>query len=487
MKYLSGAVLLWLGIVAGAGPDPGGQNAFYSPSEWESITVTRYASLVVPGSRYTAVATTGGLLLHDRLLDRWRAPLTSADGLPEGAIEGVSMASDGTIAVRAGSGEIRVEPATGYLRSDRFPELPPVPTAPLPANLFTDPDYQYLSDGRIIGPLSISAPVTDVRVGEGAELWLTTWGLGAGEADLRIGQLRMRPHGLWIGDVRAMVVTVDRLIAGGSGDLRATGGLTEWQFAQDAWSYELAGEAIGLLSDRVFDMTRSGREIWLAVDIGVARRDATGRWKTWTERNGLPDHRVTAIASGSGAIWVGTRRGTVAIAGDSLSVTALPVEALITDIAAGDGVTWFATDIGALGYRGDWPTGTLFTLSHPEDTLGGRIDAVGTWKDEVWWAGSRGITAYDAASGEWLPVPGPGPLLPGEATSLVLDGTNVWVTTTRGVWRLIRDSEQWYHYDEADGLIDARVWCSALLGDTIWFGTRRGITRFDFSRRRQLP
>ncbi len=365
--------------------------------------------------------------------------------------------------------------------------MPSVPTTPLPDNLFTDPDYQYLSDGRIIGPLSITAPITDIKSGEGADLWLATWGLGVGEADLRIGQLRMRPHGLWTGDVRGMIVTDDRLIAGGSGDLMATGGVTEWQFARDDWSYLLAVETIGLLSDRVFDMTRSGRELWLAVDVGVARRDEAGRWRTWTEQNGLPDHRVTAIAAGSGAVWVGTRRGTVAIAGDSLTVTALPYDALITDIAAGAGLTWFATDMGALGYRGEWPSGTLFTLSHPEGALGGRLDAVGTWKDEVWWAGSRGIIAYNADTGEWLPVPGPGPLLPGEATSLVLDGENVWVTTTRGVWRLIHESRQWHHYDEEDGLIDTRVWCSALLGDTIWFGTRTGITRFDFSRRRRRP
>jgi len=487
VRFLPGAVLLFLGITAGTGHSHGRQNALYSPEEWESITVTRFASQVVPGTRYTAVATTGGLLLYDHLRRRWRNPLTPADGLPAGAIERIGIGSDGTIVVVTGSEEVRVDPSTGYLRSDRFPEMAPPPSPSLPTNLFSDPGYLYLGDGRIRGPLNVVAPVTDIRAGEGSDVWMTTWGLGLGYADMRTLQLEMMPHGLWSGDVRALVVTDDMLIAGGPGDFRSTGGVTEWRMAGDTWEYVLADETMGLLSDRVVDLALDGPEVWMAIDAGVARREQSGRWRTWTERDGLPDHRTTSITVGCGAVWLGTLRGAVAITGDSLTGVPLPWEAVVRDMAAGEGAVWFATESGSWGYRGTWPDGTLFRLRHPDGRLDATVDVVGTWGDEVWWAGSRGMVAYDSGSGEWLPVPEVGPLLPGEATSLTLDDANVWLTTIRGVWRLIRDSGQWYHYDESDGLLDSRVWCSALTGNTIWFGTRAGITRFDFSLRRKTP
>lgn len=463
------------------------QSTLYEPEEWESVTVTRFALGILPAARYVGVVTAGGFLIYDRLSNRWRNPITRADGLPEGNIESISQGIDGTFIVRTRRSAVSIEPSRGVVRTDYMQQVPSPPVQPLPSNLYTDPDYHYLGEGRLTGPAGITVDILDAKTDDQGGMWLATWGLGAGRADLRTLQLDMKPNGLWSSDVRALVINAGRIVAGGFGDFRSKGGISEWNIGADRWTYILAPETPGLLSDRVAGLVQEDRNLWVAVEGGVARRTAGGRWRSWTESNGLPDGRTTAIAAGSGAVWLGTLRGAVAIAGDSIATLPLYRDEVVRDIATGAGGVWWATDSGAYLYRGKWPTGALMRIDHPQKQLEGQIDAVGTFGEEVWWAGYRGIVAYNSGNGTWLDVPAAGPFFPGEITDIALDETNVWITTTQGVWRLIRSREEWYRYDEVDGLLDRRVWCVAIDGQVAWFGTAEGITRFDWRMRRRAP
>jgi len=464
------------------------QQERYTPAEWESITVTRFVRDLAVGPRYAAAASEGGLLIYDRMLRRWHYPLTRADGLPDDVVLAVSVAADGGLLISTRSERGVVDPTTGRYRTDPFTRAQAPPAAPpLPANLFASGDYQYLADGSVAGPRGAAAPVAARASDDEAGLWLGTWGLGVGRADLRTLRLEMLPWGLWSEDARAVAVNGDLVVTGGLGDARTPGGITELDLGDGSAAWLLAADQRGLRSDRVYDLAWEGRALWAATDGGLSRRDGGGRWRTWSRSQGLPDDGAIAVAVGAGAVWAGTWQGAVVIDADTLRVLSIPRQAAVVDIAASEEAVWWATTHGAFVYRGRWPDGTLARLDHPEGRLDGQVDAVGTWGNETWFAGPFGLVGYDAADGTWLVAPPVGPFVPGEVGDIALDADNVWLATGNGVLRLIRSVGSWHRYGPEDGLLTRTVRTVVLDGSVAWFGTDRGLTRFDHRLRRKTP
>jgi ligand-binding sensor domain-containing protein len=400
----------------------------------------------------------------------------------------VTFTPTGTFLLTTRSEQGVVDPSTGRYRPDPFtrPPAPPEDPSP-PANLFAGMDYQYLADGTIAGPRGSAAPVSATAADDDAGLWLGTWGYGVGRADLRTLRLEMMDWGLWSEDARAVAVAGDQLVAGGLGDARTSGGLTEIDLRRRTARWLLAIDETGLRSDRVYDLALEGRALWVAGEGGVSRRDARGRWQTWGSGRGVPEDGALSVAVGAGAVWVGTWHGAVAVAADTLRTLAIPRQAVVVDVGAGDRGAWFATSHGAYVYRGRWPEGRLARLEHPEGRLAGQVDAVGIMEDEVWFAGPFGLVGYDAERGGWLPVPRVGPFVPGEVSDIAVDAENLWLATGNGVLRLIRETGIWHRYGPEDGLISRTVRTVVLQGTTAWFGTDRGLTRFDYRMRRKTP
>jgi len=461
------------------------QDIMYSPEEWQSVTMTRFARASAVGPRYVGVASSGGLLFYDRMQDRWSMPLTRSDGLPETDIRAIGREESGGFYVETRRGSGVVEPSEGRFRSDPFASPQRVRRAELPANLFAGPRFQFLGPGGgIAGPADVRAEIMDVTADEGSGLWIATWGLGVGRAELRARRLEMLPHGLWTPEVRAVAVRPGALAAGGTGQQYGSGGISRWERGRDRWEWDLAAQEPGLLGDRVWALAWQGRVLWAGLDGGLARRSVSGRWKTWTTAQGLPDARVTALAAGEESVWVGTGRGAAVVVSDTLRWIGLPRSASVRAVAAGQGGAWFASSLGAFVWRGGGSEGSLARLQHPEGRLGSGADAVATGDGEVWWAGPMGVLRYQPTEGTWLDVPPRQPFRPGEVRGMAVDGENVWVATMDGLHRLIRSTGQWFRYDEADGLLDQRVLCIALHEAEVWLGTPRGLTRFDTRLRR---
>ena len=476
------------GAVPDHGAEPPEQQQRFAPHEWESITVTRFVRSVATGPRYVGVGTEGGLLIYDRVAHRWRNPLTSADGLPDNVVLEVSFTADGRMLVVTRAEQGVVDPSVARYTPDPFARPAPLEQpAGLPPNLFTGPGYQYLSNGAIGGPAGLIAPVMTRAADDDAGLWLGTWGLGSGRADLRTLSLEMLPQGLWSADVRALALLDGSLVAAGIGDFQTSGGISVIDPDGGGSSYLLAAEEIGLRSDRVYGLAAEGRRLWVATDQGLARRDSSGRWRTWTRAQGLPGQIATAVTVAAGSVWVGTDHGAAVVTADTLTTVAVPGSAVVLDIAATEGAVWWATTQGVYGYRGAWPGGSLARLEHPRGRLDGQVDAAGAWKDEVWFAGAAGVVAYDAAAGTWQEVPPVGSFSPGEVSDIALDEENVWLATGDGVLRLIREAGTWHRYGPEDGLIGRPVQAIVLEGSLVWLGTARGVSRFDTRLRRRTP
>ena len=78
-------------------------------------------------------------------------------------------------------------------------------------------------------------------------------------------------------------------------------------------------------------------------------RDARGKWRTLTTRDGLADDYALSVQEIDGRIWIGTLRGLTVIDGEQ--VINLGVEAGLSgnevhDAVAHRGAVWVATDGG---------------------------------------------------------------------------------------------------------------------------------------------
>jgi len=182
--------------------------------------------------------------------------------------------------------------------------------------------------------------------------------------------------------------------------------------------------------------------LWVATGGGLLRIPYDGgpdRW--WTTADGLPDHRLTAIARDGERLAVGTEAGTVAVLrlnGDEMPI--VDVVATVSDSRVSD--LLFAA--GGL-YASTWGEGVFFA----EDSVPERFEPVGP---------SRGMHSRRVTSLAYLD----GELLAGTA------GAGLWV---KGEGRPRR-------YVEKGGLAGDFVLDLLLLDGRVWVATPTGLSRY---------
>lgn len=241
--------------------------------------------------------------------------------------------------------------------------------------------------------------------------------------------------------------------------------------------------ATGLPFTMARQVIGAGNSLWAATDGGLIRfpvQDPAG-FTRYGEADGLPDLRVSAVASRHGIVVAATRRGLVRLVDSTRAERLAPqfVENALA-VAIADDTIWIAT---ANGPRGALPDRVdlirpaaldvsaslvrpVYALTWLADTL------VGATSDQLFWklpAGSEWITGVSISGqlGElrrlvpdgdgiwvagragvgWTPIAGAparpllvGADLPGEPLDLAVDGTFLWVGTTAGLVRFRLDA-----------------------------------------------
>lgn len=226
-----------------------------------------------------------------------------------------------------------------------------------------------------------------------------------------------------------------------------------------------------------------GNSLWAATNGGLLRfpvQDPAG-FTHYGEADGLPDLRVSAVASRHGVVVAATRRGLVRLVDSTRAERLAPqfVENALA-VAMADDTVWIAT---ANGPRGALPDRVdlirpaaldasaslvrpVYALAWLADTLVGatadqlfwKLPSSGEWITGVSISGALGELRRLAPDGDgvwvagragvgWTPLAGVparpllvGTDLPGEPLDLAVDGTFLWVGTTAGLVRFRLDA-----------------------------------------------
>ncbi len=456
----------------------------YDPDVWTSYPNMNFVTSLAEGDDEVYVGTTGGIRRYDRFGTRWLSPLTVLDGLPDGRVE--------RLAYEQTSGDLWFDTPMGS--GSWLTRLHTVSNASPPNDVFASrgisalpsvfPPYgYYLQNGRVLGP-GQSYTITDALTDSWRVLWLGTWGLGVGRADMRDEQLEFHPYGPICPNVTAIARDGDGLWFGGE-DARSSRaeGITFFDDTHGTWRYFDDDEIHGLDDARVSAILPDSNNVWFGTPTGLVRYlKEPDQWLTYRLHRSRRD-RITALARDRDRLWIGTDAGlkVLDLEQDSLRSVEGSGRFAVHAMGVGEHFVWAGTDRGL--YRCTRREGTWTRAPGPEGLTRVPVAALCP-RDGGIWAILRSPPALarlsrDGTEWERFPL---SEITGSRKVGIAADTSRVWVTTDQGVFRLRTASGLWQRYTRYDGLLADRINAVLLDGDTVWFGTSEGVSRFDWTR-----
>jgi ligand-binding sensor domain-containing protein len=447
---------------------------------WESYPTMNYVTGLAESNEAIYVATTGGIRRYDRFAQRWLAPLTRLDGLPDNQVQTLVFDPDMRelwFNTPAGSGRWLeglqtimsggIPPGQGVLPR-KLSYMPPL----------VPPFGYYVEPNRIIGPRSDYA-VTGSLIDSWRTLWIGTWGLGVGQANLTDQQLHFDTFGPLVENVTAMAFDGPDLWMGGADTYREPArGMTRYNRQTRTWTYFEPVNIIGLENAQVVTILADSTTVWFGTAAGLTRYDK--RSKRWVSyRDTARWGRINALTQDGPVLWMGSDRGLALLdtRKDSLDRVSGSEQAVIRAMAGGPEFIWAGTESGL--YRCVRGTRKWRPVSDAQKLCKRPIRAL-TVSDSTLWATTEypsALLRHRVGTDVWQEFTLPDLSATSYAGIAVAPG-QVWVSTDNGAFMLDVPRNIWTRYHAADGLISGKV--QAVLADTddIWFGTAQGLSRF---------
>ncbi len=486
-------------------PSPVSGSGRYREGDWVSFSTFRYVTSIAMDFDHVYFGTTGGVIRYDRYEKKWDLPFTTSDGLPDNWIRNIAYDPDrNEIWVDTYAGAAMYQPVfEEWSHEFDFPEdLAESDTSNINLpNFFMDFGLTHLPDGQIMDSHLFEYRITDYLKGDLDDLWIGTWGLGAGLASLRHLQLKMLDFGLYDKDVKAILIDDDQMWFGGSGFFYRSQGVTRYDRKTGTWTYYFAPYTPSLVSNQVSVMEADVRFVWFGTEDGLARFDKKEDiWRSYNTFKELPDNEVSALGRDGDTLWIGTRYGLAIcdLKKDSIHKVSDPLVKgiYIHSILADSHFVWVGTERGV--YTLDKSKNNWYRFSTPDNILFGQVRSIAKYsdaptdsssegstprktysgRDEIWFGSDMGILGYNPVTNERMAYQSKIDFPEVPVIKLVCDKRYVWVATQNGVLRLDKKLKLWTKYTTEDGLLDDFVQDVVLDGDYIWFGTPQGVTRF---------
>lgn len=518
-------------------------NRNYEVGDWITWSVTRFVRYISIGDQYVYFATTGGITRYNFYSNQWEYPLTISNGLADNNIYLVARdPNTGFLWCTHPQGISYMEPASRWWFNFFYDEMPGFgfdaqitsigfgddrqvyvvtrdnnwySSDNVSANFrrISQPDsdahiqwfgarenndrqlpYFFMSDGyifderqRVIDDLHLrNFRITYWVTDPWKNLWLGTWGLGAGHGDLNTYRLDLLEYGLWDETVDAIGVERDAFWLGGVQNHDQPAGITEWRPSGQKPNYYEAYLLNGFDSGQVTAIVPDGDNVWVGTRDGLTRYNRrNGNWRTLTTAHRLANNSISDLLVDDRYIWAATERGVSQISKRTVGTDSLRIKNLMRSSLANVGVydldrqknlIWMATEFGVFVYDTEKDKGGFYKgIVGPSGTP---TFALSVYNDEVWFASEDGIAAFNSLTREWLNPPARYHQIHTGINRMLSARDAVWVATNDGVWKYNRRNQSWVHFTMYDGLPSNNVYSLYLEGDYIWFGSDKGLTRF---------
>ncbi len=210
----------------------------------------------------------------------------------------------------------------------------------------------------------------------------------------------------------------------------------------------------GLINDHIFGLTADGNRLWIGTENGLVLYE-NGKWKHWTEEDGLPWRVVSSIAVSpkTGDVWVGM---------------------------FGGGIARFSA--GRFDHFHQLNSGLVNDVVYSLDVEG----------DNIWVATTAGVSSYNTITGEWeIYTEKNAPMEEIWCYSLDATKDKVHVAVWGGgilEWD-VKDRTWTDHHDpdgemeidlyRDDGLIHIITTSASYVDNILWASTYFGLSRYD--------
>ena len=456
----------------------------YDRDHWTSFPSMNYVTGLAESHQVIYVATTGGIRRYDRFAQQWLPPLTKLDGLPDNRVQSIvfdpnlrelwfdTPSGPGRWIEGLQSIMLGGSPPPQSLQPRKLAQIPPI----------VPPFGYYVDNNRIVGPRQDFA-VNQSFIDTWRNLWIGTWGLGVGMANLNDQQLSFNTFGPIEENVTALAFDNNTIWVGGEDTYRAPArGISHYNLNTQEWKYFEAQNIIGLENPQIRTILTDSTTVWFGTHTGLMRYNKrANRWLTYrdTEYWG----RVNALAKDQHILWIGSERGLALLdtRADSLDRVSGSERAIIYAMITGPNHIWAGTEAGlyacARGNR-KWRA-----VSDEKNFTKRPIRALAMYDSMLYVATETpsSLLSYHIGQNTWqeytLPEIGSS-----RRVSIAASNKHVWISTNQGAFLLNLTDRLWTRYHTTEGLIHGGVQAILAGQNHIWFGTAEGLSRFHWSR-----